>query len=82
MNKRITEHKQVVERFDDKIGITVHIRKHDHQINWDGASIVAQEQFYWQRRVRESISIQSQNNAMNLGCGLKLSNSWLYHPNY
>ena len=54
LKRRITEHKQVV-KFDDKNNIAVQVHKHDHRIDWEGASIVTLEQSYWRRRVREAI---------------------------
>ena len=77
LKRRIKEHKPAVRRYNEKNGVAVHVHKHDHQIDWDGASIVMQQQLYWRRRVCEAIYIQSRTNTINLDCGLKLSSSWL-----
>ena len=62
---------------DKKNGIAVHVGKHNHQINWDHASVETAETSYWKRRVQEAICIRTNEPTMNLDCGLALSNTWL-----
>ena len=40
LQKRITEHKYAVKRFDDKNGVAVHAWKMNHSVDWDSA-------WYW-----------------------------------
>ena len=62
---------------DEKDGIAVHVSKHNHQINWDEASVETTETSYWKRRVQETVCIRISEPTINLDCGLGLSNTWL-----
>ena len=76
LKRRIVEHKQAVKKFDEKNGVAVHANTHDHHINWEEAKVVTVEQSFWRRRVQEAIRIRTQDNSMNLDCGLSLSRLW------
>jgi hypothetical protein len=71
LKKRISEHKQAVNRGDRKNGIAVHVIDKGHTINWEEAIVR-----YWRRRVQEAIKIQRQPNTMNLDCGMILNSVW------
>ena len=34
------EHKSAVKRGDEKNGIAVHAKKHQHQVDWEGAEVL------------------------------------------
>jgi len=53
------------------------IQRMDHRIDWEKASIMATELFYWKRRIQEALQIQSHPTTMNLDCRLSLSHFWL-----
>ena len=76
LKKRISEHKQVVKRGDEKNEIAVHVKNKGHTINWEEASIKISETGYWKRRVQEAIRIPREPSTMNLDCGLTLSSVW------
>ena len=59
LQKRSTEHKSVVKREDKKNGIAMHAKKHQHQVDWEGAEVLLQETRYWKRRVLKALEIQT-----------------------
>ncbi len=71
LQKRLAEHRQAVKRSDDKNGITIHTYIHKHQIDWDGAKVVEEEGYYWNRRVLEAIRIQSKTDNHESGLWLE-----------
>ena len=77
LKKRVSEHKQAVRKFNMNNGVAAHVHNEDHQIDWEGAKVIGQQEFYWKRRVTEAIMIQQHNQqTMNLDCGLNLSKLW------
>ena len=65
------KHKQAV-RVNN--GVAAHVHNEDHQIDWEEAKVIGQQEFYWKRRVTEAIMIHQHNQqTMNLDCGLNLS---------
>ena len=76
LQRRLKEHKYAVKRGDEKNGIAVHAKTHHHQVNWDGAEVLLQEDRYWKRRVLEAIEITKHAKTANLDCGLKLDPAW------
>ena len=77
VKKHIVEHKQAVRGLDDNSGITIHMNRNQHYIDWDGASITSSEPLYWKCRVKEAIRIRTHGRTKNLDCGLMLGDSWL-----
>ena len=76
MQKRVTEHKTAVRKYDKNNGIAVHAWKADHRINWEAARVRARAPQYWKRRVAEALQIHKQSSRMNLDCGLDISSIW------
>ena len=74
MKKRVSEHKQAVREFNMNNGVQpMYITK----IDWEGAKVIGQQEFYWKRRVTAAIMIHKHNQqTMNLDCGLNLSKLW------
>ena len=64
------KHKQAV-RMNN--GVAAHVHNEDHQIDWEEAKVIGQQEFYWKRRVTEAILIHQHNQqTMNFGLWLKL----------
>ena len=77
LKKRVSEHKQAVRKFNMNNGVATHVHNEDHRIDWEGAKVIGQQEFYWKRRVTEAIMIYQHNQqTMNLDCGLNLSKLW------
>ena len=76
MKERLTEHKYVVRRGDEKNGIAVHANKFNHSIDWESAGVRSTAQGYWNRRTLEAMQIRRTACPMNLDCGLHLSPVW------
>ena len=75
LKKRLVEHKAAVKRGDMKNGIAVHAWEEQHRVNWDEASVLAQEPRYW-RRILEAMEIKKHTENTNLDCGLSLNSIW------
>ena len=58
--------KHEVRRFNNNSGITVHMHRNQHNIDWDGANITNLEPLYWKRRVKKAIRIRTHCRTMNL----------------
>ena len=77
LKKRVSEHKEAVRKFNMNNGVGTHVHNEDHRIDWEGAKVIGQQEFYWKRRVTEAIMIYQHNQqTMNLDCGLNLSKLW------
>ena len=77
LKKRVSEHKHAVGKFNMNNGVAAHVQNEDHQIDWEGAKVIGQQESYWKRRVTEAIMIHQHNQlTMNLDCGLNLSKLW------
>ena len=70
LQKRVTEHRSAVRRFDKNNGIAVHAWNEDHAVDWEAARIISTAPHYWNRRTLEAIHIQQRSPTMNLDCGL------------
>ena len=67
LKKRISEHKQAVMKFNMNNGVAAHVHNEDHWIDWEGAKVIGQQEFYRKRRVTEAIMIHQHNQqTMNL----------------
>ena len=66
MQKRVTEHKTAVRKYDKNNGIAVHAWRADHRIDWEAARVRARAPQYWKRRVVEALQIHKQSSRMNL----------------
>ena len=76
MQKRVTEHKTAVRKYDKNNGIEVHAWRADHRIDWEAARVRARAPQYWKRMVVEALQIQQQRSRMNLDCDLDISSIW------
>ena len=76
MQKRVTEHKTAVWKYDKNNGIAVHAWSEDHRIDCEAARVRARALQYWKRMVVEALQIQQQSSRMNLDCGLDISSIW------
>ena len=76
MQKRVTEHKTAMRKYDKKNGIAVHAWRADDRIEWEAARVGTRAAQYWKRRVVEDLQIQKQSSRMNLDCGLDISSIW------
>ena len=65
---------RAVKSKDPLNGITVHVQKTAHNINWQEARILARENNWGRRRVLEALEIQQRRP--NLDTGLLLDRSW------
>ena len=72
---RMAEHKRAVKSKDPLNGITVHVQKTAHNINWQEARILARENNWGRRRVLEALETQQRRPKMNLDAGLYTSGS-------
>ena len=66
LQKRVTEHKYAVQRYDVKNGIAVHAWSKEHRVDWDSARVVALAPYTWERCVTEALHICQQASTMNL----------------
>ena len=66
----MTEHQAAVRRGDTNNGIAVHAWSEGHQVDWEGAKVIAVAPNLWKRKVVEALLIQSTTPNMNLDCGL------------
>ena len=55
---RLGEHKQAVKRGNPKNGIAVHAHVTQHEIDWNGAQVKT-EVNYWKKRPNEAIQIKT-----------------------
>ena len=76
LQKRLTEHKGAVRRYDRKNGIATHAWDRDHKVNWEEARVIQTEPFYWKRRVLEALWIKGRGTTSNLDCGLTVNPLW------
>ena len=76
LQKRVTEHRSAVRRFDKNNGIAVHAWNEDHAVDWEAARIISTAPHYWNRRTLEAIHIQQRSPTMNLDCGLHINPIW------
>ena len=78
MKVRLNEHKKHIEkgRFDQS-AVAEHALFNMHAIDWEKSKMLAKEQRWSARRVKEAILINSQKPEMNKDVGIKLSASWL-----
>ena len=73
LKKRLVEHRAAAKRGDTKNGITVHAWEHQHRVDLDEASVLAEEPRYW---ILEAMEIQKHAENTNLDCGLAFSPIW------
>jgi hypothetical protein len=59
-----------------KSTLVEHSHNTTHQICMDKASLIAKEEHYNKRRMREALEIDIRNNTLNKDEGLKLSDTW------
>ena len=70
---RISEHQRAL-RLDqpEKSAVAEHALQTLHDINWTGVEVIAHEEQYWKRRVKEAIAIQKNQASMNRDNGLDI----------
>ena len=73
LQKRVTEHKYAVQRYDVKNGIAVHAWSKEHRVDWDSARVVALAPYTWERCVTEALHIRQQASTMNPDCGIHIN---------
>ena len=78
LEKRISEHKAVVKRHDEKNGIAVLAWNNQHKVDWQETKVLQTETNYSKRRTMEAVHIHQQQLSSNLDCGRNLSPVW--HP--
>ena len=76
IQKRVTEHKTAVRKYNKNNGIAVHAWREDHRIDCEAARVRARALQYWKRMVVEALQIQQQSSRINLDCGLDISSIW------
>ena len=52
LKKRVSEHKHAVGKFNMNNGVAVHVHNEDHQIDWEGAKVIGQQESYWEKSHR------------------------------
>lgn len=57
-------------------GIAVHANKTLHDIIWDSAEVLEQENNWMKRRLKEALRIRAAKETMNLDTGLQLNPTW------
>ena len=62
LQKRVTEHRSAVRRFDKNNGIAVHAWNEEHAVDWEAARVISTAPHYWNRRTIEAIHIQQTEN--------------------
>ena len=75
--KRLKEHTTDICRDRSyKYVLTEHSHNTSHHICIDKMRLLAREEHYTKRRIREAVEIEKRNNTLNRGDNLKLNNSW------
>ena len=52
LKKRVSEHKRAVMKFNMNNGVAAHVHNEDHWIDWEGAKVIGQQEFYWKKSSR------------------------------
>ena len=74
---RLKEHSaDIIHDCRDKSALAKHLRTTTHQICMEKALLIAKEEQYNRRRMREALEIENINNTLNMDDGLKLSDTW------
>ena len=66
----------IIHGWTNKSALEEHSRNASHQVCIEKASLIAKEDNYNKRRIREAVEIDKMNNNLNKDDGLKLSNTW------
>ena len=77
LQKRLTEYKYSVKRGEN--GIAVHANSTFHEVDWEEATVLDEQQHWGRRRVMEAVHIKkraSRGTYMNLDLGLNLNPIW------
>ena len=77
LEKRLSEHKNVVKKHDSNNVIAAHAWTNQHKVDWKATKTREMEGNYWKRRVLEALHIHQQQHTSNLDCGLAINPSWL-----
>ena len=77
LHQRMTEHKRVVRNSDPNNALAVHVSKSHHNIIWEEAKVVAREQHWTKRKIKEGLIIRDRVNNLNLDQGFQLDTNWL-----
>ena len=77
LQTRLKEHSaNIVHNHIKKSALAEHSHNTSHQICMEKASLIAREEHYYKRRVRESLEIEKRDKTLNKDDGLKLNELW------
>lgn len=65
LGKRISEHKNPVRRCDPLSTIYKHVQDTGHNISWDDAEVISNQQGFHQRKMMEAFHSFNKSNALN-----------------
>ena len=71
------EHKRAVKNNDPNNALAVHVSKSHHDIIWEEAKVVAREEHWTKRKIKEGLTIRSRDNKLNLDLGFQLDSNWI-----
>lgn len=76
LDTRVKEHKRAVRMDHTNNGIAVHANSTLHDIRWDSAEVIEQENNWLKRRYKEALQIRAAKETMNLDAGIQLNPIW------
>ena len=77
LQTRLKEHSaDIVHNRIKNSALAKHSHNTSHQICMEKASLIAREEHYYKRRVRESLDIEKRDKTLNKDDGLKLNELW------
>lgn len=69
LETRVSDHRKQV---GDLTAVGEHTKNHQHRITTDNARVLAREQHFWKRKIREAIEIRTQRPTLNRDTGYDL----------
>ena len=73
---RMREHKRAMKIGDHNNAISVHVHSTGHSILWDKCEVLAVEENWRRRKIREAILIKSTSDTINTDPGVHINPSW------
>ena len=73
---RMSEHKRAIKIGDHNNAISVHVHSTGHSILWDKCEVLAVEENWRRRKIREAILIKSTSDTINTDPGVHINPSW------
>lgn len=76
ITKRIAQHKNDVRNMNLLNGIANHRLECVENIRWEDTTVLAYEQGWWRRKIKEGLYIQKNNPKINLNQGYNPKGNW------